>query len=423
MASSQVRVRILPGARCFFDRLVQIKVEGLAPHRPVELRSRVVDDRGIVFKASAQYQADELGQVDVSQAASVGGSYRGVEPMGLFWSMLPEKRHSKILKKTAESPVQVQISAVSQGRELASEINYREFMPEGMKRIPVMEGRLRGVLFVPPGKGPFPGIIDLYTFGGRLSEPRASLLSSKGYVVLALAYLDYQDLPKNAKHLDLEYFEDAVDYLRSRSEVEGPGIGVISISHSGSLAMAMASFLDGISAVVCINACSANTVIDLRYKDLLIPAIPVAKWNLRLTRSLLISIREITPDPEKHRPSLLPIERATSHFLFAAGEDDQNWRSAFFARQAADILKRHGKDSYSLVVYPKAGHFLEPPYSPWCPSVFHGAVGRAVAFGGEAKAHAEAQMDLWERVQSFFKRHLGNKSSRQEAPPDDATTA
>lgn len=415
MASSQARVRILPGARCFYDKMVQIKVEGLAPHKPVELRSKIVDDRGEVFKASAQYQADELGQVDVSQAASVGGSYTGVEPMGLFWSMLPEKRHSKILKKTADSPVQVEISAVSQGQVLASEINYREFMPEGMKRIPVTEGRLRGVLFVPPGKGPFPGIIDLYTFGGSLTEPRASLLSSRGYAVLALAYIGYQGLPKFPKHLDLEYFEEAVEYLRSRSEVSGPGIGVISISHSGALALSMASFLKGISAVVTINACSGNTVINLRYKDLLIPALPNKLWRLRLTRSLLLNVRDVTPDSEKHPASLIPIERADCHFLLAASEADLNWRSAFYARQAADILKRHGKDTYSLALYSKAGHFLETPYSPFAPSCFHGAVGMAVAFGGEAKAHAEAQTDLWERVQSFFERHLGNKSSPQEA--------
>lgn len=59
----------------------------------------------------------------------------------------------------------------------------------------------------------------MYTFGGRLSEPRASLLANKGYVVLALAYYGYQDLPKKPKMLDLEYFEEAVKYLRGLPEV------------------------------------------------------------------------------------------------------------------------------------------------------------------------------------------------------------
>uniref|UniRef100_A0A8C6UU15 Acyl-CoA thioesterase 21 n=1 Tax=Neogobius melanostomus TaxID=47308 RepID=A0A8C6UU15_9GOBI len=415
MASSQVRVRFLPGARCFFDKPLQVKVEGLSPHKPVELRSKVVDDRGIAFKASAQYKADELGGVDVSREASLGGSYTGVEPMGLFWSMLPETRHNKILKKSVESPMQVEISAVQGGKVLASEISYREFMPEGMRRIPVTEGRLRGVLFVPPGKGPFPGIVDLYTLGGRLSEPRASLLSSKGFVVLALAYIGYQGLPIKPTHLDLEYFQEAVEYLRGQSEVEGPGIGVISISHSGAVAMSMASFFDGISATVCINACTGNTVIPLHYKDLIFPPLPLAWRRSRLTWSLIHNARNLTPDPENHKASLIPIERATCQFLFAASEGDLNWRSAFFARRAADRLKMHGRDTCSLVVYQKAGHFLEPPHMPFCPSSVHAVSGMPVAFGGEPKAHAEAQLDLWERVQRFFKSHLGNKSSSQES--------
>lgn len=70
-----------------------------------------------------------------------------------------------------------------------------------------------------PGKGPFPGIVDLYTFGGALSEAKASLLANKGFVVLALAYYGYKDLPKNPKHFDLEYFEEAVTYLRGQPEV------------------------------------------------------------------------------------------------------------------------------------------------------------------------------------------------------------
>lgn len=61
--------------------------------------------------------------------------------------------------------------------------------------------------------------MDLYTFGGGLTEPRASLLANKGYVVLALAYLAYKDLPKKVSKLDLEYFEEAVAYLRRQPQV------------------------------------------------------------------------------------------------------------------------------------------------------------------------------------------------------------
>ncbi|KAJ0061047.1 hypothetical protein NL108_004755 [Boleophthalmus pectinirostris] len=410
MASSQVRLRILPSARCLFDKTVQIRVEGLSPHKPLMLRSKVVDDRGIVFKATAQYRADKLGCVDVSQAASLGGSYTGVEPMGLFWSMLPETPHSKLVMKTALNPMQVEISALDEGNGgevLASEINYREFMAEGVKRIPLTEGRLRGTLFVPPGPGPFPAIVDLYTLGGRLSEPRASLLASKGFVTMALAYQDYQDLPKNPKYVELEYFEEAVKYLLSLPEVKGPGVGIISISNGGFIALAMASFLDNIAATVWINGCISAIVIPLRYKDVHLPALRLIWENLKVLESGLLDISRGLADPQEHKESLIPIERATSQFLFAASGDDYNWASVPFAKQAEATLKKHNKNTCSVVVYPKAGHFLEMPPMPFCPSAVHAAVGKAVYFGGEAKANAEAQVDLWERVQQFFKTHLG----------------
>ncbi|XP_069017912.1 acyl-coenzyme A thioesterase 1 [Embiotoca jacksoni] len=415
MAYSQVRLKILPSVRCLFDKLVQVKVEGLAAHKAVELRSKVVDDRGMVFKASALYTADETGRVDVSRAPSLGGSYTGVEPMGLFWALAPETPHNKLLKKNVLSPTLVELQALNKetGELLASETNERGYMTEGMKRIPVQEGKIRGVLFIPPGDGPFPGIVDLYLFGGGLTEPRASLLASKGFVVLALAYQRYQDLPKNPANLDLEYFEEAVTYLRRRAEVKGPRVGIISISHSGGLAMAMSSFLSGISATVCINACNANTVIPLHYKDIVIPPLPYVIKNVKFTDSGLLDIRDVLTDPslETNKPSLMPIERASCQFLFAASEDDHNWNSALFAEQAAATLRNHGKASFQLVTYPKAGHFLEAPHTPYCASGIHAAIGSAVLFGGEPKAHVEAQLDLWDRVQEFFKSHLDSKST------------
>ncbi|KAM3602821.1 uncharacterized protein V6R79_011454 [Siganus canaliculatus] len=409
--ASQIRLKILPTVRSLFDKLVQVKVEGLAPHKPVELRSKLVDDRGIVFRASGFYKADEAGEVDVSRAASLKGSYTGVEPMGLFWSMTPETPHSKLLKKNVLSPSLVEIEALSgeTGELLASETNERVYMTEGMKRIPVQEGRIRGVLFVPPGKGPFPGIIDLYTFGGHLSEPRASLLANKGFVVLALAYYGYQGLPKNPKDLDLEYFEEALTYLKKQPTVKGPGVGIISISHSGGLGLAMSSFFSGISATVCINGCIGNTVLPLRYKDMVMPPLSPVMKNVKFTKSGLVDIRYALTDYslEKSKESVFPIERASCHFLFAVSEDDHNWDSPLFAQRAAERLREHGKSSFQVVTYPKAGHFLEFPNLPYCGSGFHGAIGREVIFGGEPKAHADAQLDLWERVQDFFKSHLG----------------
>ena len=179
------------------------------------------------------------------------------------------------------------------------------------------------------------------------------------------------------------------------------------------MALAMSSFFPGITATVCINGCNANTVIPLHYKDIVFPPLSPVVENVRFTDSGILEIRDALPDPtlEENQASLITLENASCQFLFAVSEDDQNWNSAFFAKQATAMLKSHGKESFELVSYPKAGHLLEVPHMPYCPSGVHAAIGMAVAFGGEPKAHSEAQLDLWERVQEFFKRHLDNKGT------------
>ncbi|PIO12521.1 hypothetical protein AB205_0060840, partial [Aquarana catesbeiana] len=61
--------------------------------------------------------------------------------------------------------------------------------------------------------GPFPGVIEIQGTGGGLLEYKASLLASRGFATMALAYYNYEDLPKQMKDFRLEYFEEAVNYM------------------------------------------------------------------------------------------------------------------------------------------------------------------------------------------------------------------
>lgn len=160
-SSSGVQLHILPNSSCFFDEAVEIKVSGLPPGEHVELQAKHKDDKGVVFKASARYQADQHGEVHLGTQHSTGGSYTGVEPMGLFWSMLPEIPHKKLLKRDVSSPVLIHLEAHRDGHLLARETHQRRFMADGVQRVPVREGRLRGTLFIPPGQFRVPSALQL----------------------------------------------------------------------------------------------------------------------------------------------------------------------------------------------------------------------------------------------------------------------
>ncbi len=55
--------------------------------------------------------------------------------------------------------------------------------------------------------GKQPAVIDIFGTGGGLMEHRGALLSSKGFAVLCLAYIDFKDLPKTVPELSMNYFE------------------------------------------------------------------------------------------------------------------------------------------------------------------------------------------------------------------------
>ncbi|KAG5277247.1 hypothetical protein AALO_G00115360 [Alosa alosa] len=414
---SKVSLQLSPWPCSYFDEPVQMEVTGLPPEQSVELRSKLTDSKGVSFEAFATFCSDKNGHIDLGRCPSMGGSYSGIDSMGLFSLMRPLVPHSRLTKRDVSAPLSVDIEVICDGQVVAQETLERRFMADGVQNFPLEGGNIRGSLFVPPGPGPFPAILDIPHIGGALTELRASLLANKGYVVMALAYQGYQDLPKVLRKLDLEYLEEAVAFLRAHPKVKGPGIGILSISKGGDLALAMSALLPGISATVSINGCNAATAFPIHYKGTVIPPLNIDTGKIILRKDGLLDVRDGLPDPmlEENQNSVIPIERASCHFLFVAAEDDRNWNSLLFSEQAAQRLRDHGKDNYELVRYPKAGHFLDVPYMPHCPSSFHPAAGAVVAFGGEPKAHAEAQVDLWKRVQQFFRRHLNNDHSEWKA--------
>uniref|UniRef100_A0A146RK63 Acyl-coenzyme A thioesterase 2, mitochondrial n=1 Tax=Fundulus heteroclitus TaxID=8078 RepID=A0A146RK63_FUNHE len=401
--SSQVRLRLLPSARCLFDEPVQVKVAGLRSRQVVTVRARSTDERGVVFNSSASYRADDGGEIDLNRDASLCGSYVGVEPMGLLWSMRPNALHKRFQKTNSLNPHVVNFSVhEEEGRVLAEATNERFLMGSGVSRVPVKEGNIRGVLFTPPGEGPFPAVLDLYTFGGGLSEKRAALLASRGFLVLTVALYGHDDQPKNIKEVHLDYFEETIKFLKKQNKVGSKGVGVISLSKSGDLALSIATYLPGVQAVVWINGCSANTALPLHYKEKqLLPALTIDINKVISTESGALITKHVMHDPltEEHRAALVPIERAAARFLFVASEDDLNWDSKAYLDEMVGRLKHHGKENFDSLSYPGAGHYLEPPYGPYCASSFHGVAGRPVLWGGEPRSHAAAEVHLLDPVQ------------------------
>uniref|UniRef100_A0A8D0B7N6 BAAT/Acyl-CoA thioester hydrolase C-terminal domain-containing protein n=1 Tax=Salvator merianae TaxID=96440 RepID=A0A8D0B7N6_SALMN len=248
-------------------------------------------------------------------------------------------------------------------------------------------------------------------FGGAggLSEFRASLLASKGYAVLALAIFAYDDLPQTLQEVDLEYFEEACTLLLKHPKVRGPRLGVIGLSKGAEIALAMGTFLEQIAAVVCVNGSTAMQGAPLRFRGIYVPAVPYCFEKLLSTRTGAINswYAMLHPQDEGYQSRAIPVEKTQAHVLFVVGEDDQTLQSKVFAEAAIARAKNYGKNNFTLLSYPGAGHLIEHPGSPLCYSSLVQISSLPNAWGGEAEPHAKAQEDSWKEIQKFFGLHLG----------------
>ncbi|KAM7239316.1 hypothetical protein CapIbe_008811 [Capra ibex] len=107
-----VTVTLEPAGRCRWDELVRIAVRGLAPGQPVTLRASLRDEKGALFRAHARYCADAAGLLDLERAPALGGSFAGLEPMGLFWALEPEKPFWRFRKRDVQTPFAVELEVL-----------------------------------------------------------------------------------------------------------------------------------------------------------------------------------------------------------------------------------------------------------------------------------------------------------------------
>uniref|UniRef100_A0A5F9DLC8 Acyl-CoA thioesterase 4 n=1 Tax=Oryctolagus cuniculus TaxID=9986 RepID=A0A5F9DLC8_RABIT len=412
-------VSVEPAGPCCWDEPVRIAVRGLAPEQPVTLRASLRDEKGALFRAHARYCADAGGQLDLARAPALGGSFAGLEPMGLLWALQPDRPFWRLTKRDVQTPLAVELEvldghAPEPGQLLARALLERRFLPPGVRRQPVRAGRVRATLFLPPGSGPFPGVIDIYGVGGGLVEYRASLLAGHGFATMALAFYGFEDLPKEYGDIHLDYFEEALCYMIEHPQVKGPSVGLLGISLGADICLSMASFLKNISATVSINGSGFSGNRTIRYQQTSIPPLGHDLRRSKVAFSGLLDIVDIRNDVVGwcENPSMIPVERAQGPLLFIVGQDDHNWRSELYAQIISERLQARGKDSPQVMSYPGTGHYIEPPYFPVCLASLHKLPNKPVLWGGEPRAHSHAQVDAWKQILAFFGKHLGGAQKR-----------
>ncbi|MEM1113082.1 MAG: acyl-CoA thioesterase/bile acid-CoA:amino acid N-acyltransferase family protein [Pseudomonadota bacterium] len=236
-----------------------LQLEGLAPGETVGLRSTLQDDAGVAWQAMATWRADATGSVRCDQEPLASSSFEGADAEGLFWSVSP---NAQAIDTRAEhlatgvplvpaldplAPLEYALEARAEHGGEARWSIVRQRVADGVRRQAVTTGRLRGELFE-PAEAAGGAVLVLGGSEGGAPAARAAALASRGLAALALGYFDYDDRPSRAIDLPLEYFDEALDWLRQRFPRRGIAIwggsrgseaALLSAAHQGDKVQAL----------------------------------------------------------------------------------------------------------------------------------------------------------------------------------------
>lgn len=257
-------------------------------------------------------------------------------------------------------------------------------------------------------------MIDLLGAAGGLVEFKASLFASHGFATLALAYIGYEDQPLSPSLINLDYFEEAANWLASHPKVLPHGIGMHTICYGSWIALLMASYqIAAIKAIVAISPLVIAYLHPFQFKGRVSDMIPLNNSKVLSSEKGSIWRFAQPTDIDYMNPTvsnysaITPVENINCPVMLVSGTDDLNIPTNFTVKFIVDRLKENGKEHLCTNLrYPHAGHLIEPPYSPLCDSSFNKSTkewcGDAyLAWGGETVHMPEHKRTLGQRSYTF----------------------
>jgi dienelactone hydrolase len=432
MAMTPMSPRLSVSGERLMDAPSGLRITRCTPGAPVEVICST-DVNGAVHESRSVFVADEAGTVDVARHPSVGGSYRGIDPFGLWWSAGPGRPAPP---RQLGAPVVSHIEVRCNRRSLAAEMS-RDWLVPGASAQRVSESGIHGLFCRPAGPGPFPGVVAFGGSGGGLGPAAtwAPALASRGLAALAISYFREPGLPNALVGIEVEVVERAARWLLTRPDVRPPTISVIGQSRGSELALLAGAFLPEVRGVVGIApsgvvwpALDGSGPVDKpawTFRGEPFPYMPIGAeasvantWTrqgpVALRPAFDEGLRRLTVGHE----AVIPVERIDGPVLLISGRDDTMWPSTPMSEIAECRAAASGRPHLvSHLSYDAAGHMCAGvPGLPVIIDARHPLTGVEYSFGGTRSGNARARIDSWPQIVEFlqtagFAEHVGSSAA------------
>ncbi|HZY56697.1 MAG TPA: acyl-CoA thioester hydrolase/BAAT C-terminal domain-containing protein [Rubrobacteraceae bacterium] len=301
-------------------------------------------------------------------------------------------------------------------------------MSEGPAGQPIEKEGLVGTLFCPSAPGPRPTVIVLGGSGGGLKEGGAAALASEGFTALALAYFGIDPLPPELVEIPLEYFSEAIAWLKDQPAVDPDRIAVMGNSKGAELALLLgAMYPEDIRAVV---GYAPSAVVwqspSFDFRSIRQPRsswslggdpVPFVRFAPPRFKDVIGMIGLLVGRPMAFRPfyerslddgdavsaASIAVERIEGPVLLISGTNDQVWPSTPLSEMVIERLEEHDHPfRHEHLRYEGAGHLMVPGLQT---GMNMESLGR-VKLGGSSEANEFASADSWPKVLDFLEDYL-----------------
>lgn len=288
--------------------------------------------------------------------------------------------------------------------------------PDGASRMDVRDNGLNGILYRPAGDRPAPALIILGgSEGGLQASSRVGAGFVKhGYAVLALAYFMDEGLPPSLENIPLEYFDKAVDWLKTQPGIASDRIGVIGGSRGSEAALLLASRRVDIKAVAAFSP-SGIVWQGLNFQNPMNmgpawtaggKALPFVAPNGMLYRpgdAMAPMFETVISEADTRPQTNIPVEAIKAPILLVSGKADALWPSyAMGERIAARLKSKNFAYPVQHLAYEGAGHmvFMGDPSTPAANAMAKSPPNPML--GGTGEANLAAWKDNWPKAMAFF---------------------